>query len=93
MRKSSTLSIVSAFAIGSLIGAGVALLMAPNSGYDTRKLIKDKTVEIKDRAVARVDDTRSRAKDTLGDLSNKTREMASNLRRRGQDTIESASRA
>jgi gas vesicle protein len=33
--------------LGGLIGAGVALLYAPQSGEETRILIKDKSIEIK----------------------------------------------
>jgi gas vesicle protein len=41
---------VTAFAIGAALGAGVALLYAPRSGKDTRKLLTKKGRELKDKA-------------------------------------------
>jgi gas vesicle protein len=37
--------------IGGLVGAGLALLLAPQSGAETRGQIRDKGVELKDGAV------------------------------------------
>ena len=37
--------------IGGLVGTGLALLLAPQSGVKTRGQIKDKGVELKDGAV------------------------------------------
>jgi gas vesicle protein len=36
---------------GSLVGASLALLLAPQSGADTRGQIKDKSIELKDGVV------------------------------------------
>ena len=36
---------------GSLVGAGVTLLLAPQSGAETRGQIKDKSVELKDGTI------------------------------------------
>jgi len=38
------------FVVGGLTGAVVALLFAPQSGEETRALIKDKSIELRDRA-------------------------------------------
>jgi len=54
-------SFLAGFVIGGLIGAGVALLMAPQSGEETRGLIKDKSIELRDRAVETADDARAKA--------------------------------
>ena len=39
------------FVIGGLIGAGVALFLAPQSGEETRAMIADKSIELRDRAM------------------------------------------
>jgi gas vesicle protein len=49
------------FFIGGLIGAAVALLLAPQSGEETRVLIKDKSIELKDVAATTADEYYSRA--------------------------------
>ncbi len=43
-------SVVLSFFIGGLIGAGIALLVAPKSGVETRKQIKEFAEEAKDKA-------------------------------------------
>jgi gas vesicle protein len=42
--------LVTAFAVGALAGAGIALLFAPRSGRETRALLARKTRELKARA-------------------------------------------
>src|SRR5690242_21186800 len=44
------------FVVGGLTGAVVALLFAPQSGEETRALIKDKSIEIRDRAATSAED-------------------------------------
>jgi gas vesicle protein len=53
--------------VGGLVGAAVALLLAPQSGEETRTLIHDKGIELKDRAVEYGQDTRARAVTALDD--------------------------
>ena len=38
------------FVVGGLTGAVVSLLMAPQSGEETRTAIKEKTIELRDKA-------------------------------------------
>ncbi len=45
-------SFLAGFVVGGLAGAIVALLFAPQSGAETRTLIKDKTIELKDKAAS-----------------------------------------
>ena len=49
---------VTAFAVGALVGAGIALLVAPQSGKETRDLLARKTRELKDRAGDALDDAK-----------------------------------
>jgi gas vesicle protein len=52
---------LAALAIGALAGAGIALLLAPRSGRETRDALAGKAREIKDRAEQALGD----AKDVL----------------------------
>jgi gas vesicle protein len=85
--------------VGGLVGAAVALLMAPQTGEETRGLIRDKGIEIKDRAVeysqvARdraydaVEDARMRAELALDDLRDRTNELAHIARERAASVQE-----
>ena len=73
--------------IGGLVGAAAALLTAPKSGEETRTLIKDKSIELRDRAVevsqdarhkaeVALEDARTRADDALVDLRVKAEDLA-----------------
>jgi gas vesicle protein len=42
MERQNVMSVASAFALGSLAGAAVALLYAPRSGGETRQMMRDK---------------------------------------------------
>jgi gas vesicle protein len=56
-------SFLAGFMIGGLIGAGVALLMAPQSGEETRAYIKDKGIELRDQAAETAGEVQTRASD------------------------------
>jgi gas vesicle protein len=49
------------FVIGGLVGAAVALLTAPQSGEETRTIIREKSIELKDKAVETGQEARVRA--------------------------------
>lgn len=86
-RQGSLGSIISAFAIGGLIGVGLTLLMAPQSGEKTRTMILDKSSDLKGRAVGTVEDTRDKAGKAIDDLSNGAKNTVSNLSNRSQDLV------
>jgi gas vesicle protein len=46
---------------GGLVGAVAALLLAPQSGEETRELIRDKSIEIRDQVATAADDALERA--------------------------------
>ncbi len=43
-------SVILPFFIGGIIGAGIALLLAPKSGRETRQLITDTAEDVKEKA-------------------------------------------
>ncbi len=53
-------SIFLSFLLGGLVGAGVALLLAPKSGTETRQKIKDLAEDVKGKAEGYVDQAKSR---------------------------------
>jgi gas vesicle protein len=48
-------SVLVPFLVGSLVGAGIALLMAPKSGRELRKDIKDLASDTRDKIAATVE--------------------------------------
>lgn len=87
MKVTRVLSLISMLIVGGLLGAGVALLMAPQSGRRTRLKIRDKGMELRERAAETAEDTRHRASHTLDDWASSTRERVSSLRERGRDLV------
>jgi gas vesicle protein len=55
-RESHVLGFVSGLLLGAVIGAGVALLVAPDAGRKTRKRLKRAAVGLKQSAAYRLDD-------------------------------------
>ena len=58
-------SLFLSFVLGGLMGAGVALLLAPRSGSETRQRIKEFADDVRDKAEDYVDQTKSRVTSTI----------------------------
>ena len=57
------------FAVGALIGAGVALLCAPQSGKETRKLLSRKAKLLKEKAQDTVEHAQEFIKDRTAQVA------------------------
>ena len=53
--------VICSFFVGGLIGAGVALLMAPKTGEETRRMIKELAEEVKEKAEDYIDQAKGTA--------------------------------
>jgi gas vesicle protein len=73
------------FIVGGLSGAVVALLFAPQTGEETRALIKDKSIELRDRAQQSAEEALARAEATAAEARARADELARQLRERGQE--------
>jgi gas vesicle protein len=92
--NSNSISVITAFIIGGLIGAGVALLMAPQSGHETRSMLKNRGEEIRDRATEmaheKTHETKQRAERAMDDLAERTKRSTEEMRKRGHDIMDDA---
>jgi gas vesicle protein len=70
------------FVVGGVAGAVAALLLAPQSGEETRTMIKDKSIELRDKAV-----------ESAGKARVKVDEYATEAKSRGKELIDSARKA
>ena len=50
MTRESTGGFLTGLMAGALVGAAIALLYAPQTGTETRQLVKEKALEIKEKA-------------------------------------------
>ena len=76
------------FIVGGLSGAVVALLFAPQSGEETRALIKDKSIELRDKAQVTAEEAMARAEAAAAEARARADEMAAQLRDRSQQVVE-----
>jgi gas vesicle protein len=78
------------FIVGGLSGAVVALLFAPQTGEETRALIKDKSIELRDKAQVSAEEAMARAEAAAADARARADEMAQQLRERSQQMMDEA---
>jgi gas vesicle protein len=81
------------FVVGGLTGAVVALLFAPQSGEETRTVIKEKGIELRDKASQTAEETLARAEAAAADAKVRYEELASEVKSRSQEVISSAKKA
>ncbi len=81
------------FVVGGLTGAVVALLFAPQSGEETRTVIKEKGIELREKASQTSEEALARAKEAAADAKARYDELSAEIKTRGQDVIASAKKA
>ncbi len=67
------------FFVGGLTGAVVSLLLAPQSGEETRTVIKERAIELRDKA-----------SETAGEVYNKAEETANEAVKRAEELLAEA---
>ncbi len=72
------------FIIGGLTGAAVSLIMAPQSGEETREYLRERAIELREKA----QETAATTADQVGSRASEVRERAGDLRQRGQVVLE-----
>ena len=78
-------SFVAGFAIGALAGAVVSLLMAPQSGEETRRIIKDRAIELKDKGTETFEETKSKAEAAYRDALAKAEELSAATKQQAEE--------
>ena len=73
------------FIVGGLTGAVVALLFAPQSGEETRALIKDKSIELRDKAQVTAEEALARAESLAADARLRAEELTKEVRERATE--------
>jgi gas vesicle protein len=73
--------------IGALAGAVTMLLLAPQSGKDTRLQIQEKGIELRDRTTEIVEDTMAQVRLDRNKLKIAGREKIKDLKQQGQELV------
>jgi len=72
---------------GGLIGAGVTLLLAPQSGKQTRTQIQQKSIELRNQASDSLDDAVAQARVKARQITSDISDKAEELQLRGQEMV------
>ena len=80
----NTLGVLIGMLVGGLAGAVTMLLLAPQSGKDTRKQIQEKGIELRDRTNEVLEDTMTRVRVEANKLSASGRDAIKELTQQGQ---------
>lgn len=73
--------------VGAMIGAGLALLLAPKTGEETREFLREKGTDLAKRAQEQGAELARRARETVGDAQVKAQEYLG----RGREVVEDTS--
>lgn len=73
------------FIVGGLTGAVVSLLFAPQSGEETRALIRDKSIELRDKASVTAEEALARAEAAAAEARTRAEELAKEVRVRAEE--------
>ena len=79
------LNVLVGMLIGGLAGAVTMLLLAPQSGKDTRQQIQDKGLELRDRTTEIVEDTLAQVRSSVNKITLDGREKLKELKQHGQE--------
>lgn len=83
-RKSNVLGVLAGMLVGGLTGAVTMLLMAPQSGKETRMQIQEKAIELRDRTNVLVEDTMAQVRSSTNKITVVGREKLNELKEQGQ---------
>ena len=88
--RDSGLEFLAGFVIGGLVGAAVALILAPQSGEETRAQIREKSIELKDRAGELAVEARQKAEELSEEARKKAEELSAETRKKVEEIIADA---
>ncbi len=86
-KHNNILGVIAGILVGSLAGALTMLLLAPQSGEDTRTQIKEKSIELRDRTTEIVEDAMAQVRMNRDKITMGGRNKAKDLLHQGQALV------
>jgi gas vesicle protein len=84
-QSNNTLGVLTGLVIGGLAGAVAMLLLAPQSGEETRSQIQKKSVELRDRTSGILKDTAEQVRSNANKIATSGQEKLKELKQQGQE--------
>ena len=89
----SVLGVLAGILIGGLAGAVTMLLLAPQSGRDTRKQIREKGIELRDRTSEMMEDTLTQVRRNTNKLAMGVKDYGKEMAVEQLDNVSEAAQA
>ena len=89
----SILGVLAGILVGGLAGAVTMLLLAPQSGKDTRKQIREKSIELRDRTSEMIDDTMAQVRTNTNKLTMNVKDYSKEMAVEQLDNVSEAAQA
>jgi gas vesicle protein len=90
---SNTLNVLVGMVIGGLVGAVAMLLLAPQSGKDTRRQIQEKGIELRDRTTEMVEDTLAQVRTNANKITTSLKDYGQELAVEQLENVSEAAQA
>jgi len=85
IKEDDVSNILLGIVLGALAGIAVGLMYAPYPGERTREVIKERAIDLRDRANVAVDETREWINDMVDGISERGRAMLSDMGSQGRE--------
>jgi len=79
--------------VGGMVGAVTALLLAPQSGEETRTMLKEKSIELRDKATQTTEEALARAEAAAAEARAKYEQLAKEVKARSSEVIAATKKA
>ena len=89
----NTLGVLGGMLFGALAGAVTMLLLAPQSGKDTRRQIQEKSIELRDRTTEMVEDTLGQVRSNANKVTMGVKEYGKELAVEQLENVSEAAQA
>jgi len=89
----SILGVLAGILVGGLAGAVTMLLLAPQSGRDTRKQIRERSIELRDRTSEMIDDTMAQVRTNTNKLTMGVKDHSKEMAVEQLDNVSEAAQA
>jgi gas vesicle protein len=92
-QANNVLVVLAGILIGGLAGAVTMLLLAPQSGSDTRRQIKEKSIQLRNRTSEMIDDTMAQVRTNTNKLAMGVKDYSKEMAVEQLDNVSEAAQA